>query len=434
MATLQKTLAQKIPAWKQEIGALIKEHGAKVISEVTVQQAYGGMRGVKCMICDTSEVPPDVGLLVRNMPIGELTDRLPEEIFYLLCTGEMPDKKALKALQEEFTARAKVPAYVWKVLEAMPANSHPMCMLDTAILVMQRESKFVAAYNQGMAKAEYWKPMLEDCLDLLAKLPGIAAGVYRLRFKKGNRIAPKAGLSWAENYARMLGIKDPKGEFADLMRLYLVLHCDHEGGNVSAHACHLVGSALSDAYYSVSAGLNGLAGPLHGLANQECLGWILEVIGKFKGVPTDEQLRKFAWDTLNSGKVVPGYGHAVLRVTDPRFTAFRDFGMKHFPDDPVMKLVDQVFRIVPVVLREQGKAKDPWPNVDAASGALLYHYGMKEFSYYTVLFSVSRAMGMCAQLVVNRAIGSPIERPKSVPTAWIKRKFPAAPPAAPAAS
>jgi citrate synthase len=316
-----------------------------------------------------------------------------------------------------------VPGYVWKVLEQMPKNSHPMCMLDTAILIMQRESKFVASYNAGMAKVDYWKPMLEDSLDLLAKLPALAAGVYRMRFNKGKRISAKKGLTWAENYAYMLGIKDPDGSFADCMRLYLVLHCDHEGGNVSAHACHLVASALSDAYYSVSAGLNGLAGPLHGLANQECLNWVLELRKKFRGVPSDKALEEFAWATLNSGKVIPGYGHAVLRVTDPRFTAFKEFGMKHFPNDPIMKIVDRVYEIVPKVLKAQGKASNPWPNVDAGSGALLYHYGMKEFSYYTVLFSVSRAMGMCSQLIVDRAMGSPLERPKSVPTAWIKKNI-----------
>lgn len=430
MATLKKTLAETIPAWKEEIGALNKAHGGLVVGEVTLGQAYGGMRGVKAMVCDTSEVPPEHGLIVRGVPIAQLKDRLPEEIFFLLCTGELPDRKALKALQEDLAKRARVPAYVWKVLEAMPANSHPMCMFDTAILCMQRESKFQKAYDAGMRKDQYWEPMLEDSLDILAKLPAIAAGIYRLRFRKGPRIAAKAGLDWGANYARMLGIKDPKGEFAALMRLYLVLHCDHEGGNVSAHTCHCVGSALSDAYYAVSAGLNGLAGPLHGLANQECLSWIIEVHKQFQGVPTDEQLRKFAWDTLNSGKVIPGYGHAVLRITDPRFDAFHEFGMKHFPDDPIMHMVDQVFRIVPGVLKEQGKAKDPWPNVDAASGALLYHYGLKEQSYYTVLFSVSRAMGMCSQLVVNRAIGTPIERPKSVTTAWLKGKAAAsAPPA-----
>ena len=423
MAKLQNEMARLIPVWRKEIGGLVKKHGSKKISDVSIIQAYGGMRGVKGMVCDTSEVPPDVGLLIRGTPIGKLADKTPEDIFYLLCTGSLPNSRDRKSLQQDLEARARIPAYVWKVLEAMPSNSHPMCMLDTAILCMQRESKFVAAYNAGMMKTEYWKPTIEDSLDLLAKLPALAAGVYRMRFKKGRRIPPKAGLSWAENFAHMLGIKDKSGEFADCMRLYLVLHCDHEGGNVSAHTCHLVGSALSDAYYSVSAGLNGLAGPLHGLANQECLNWIIQLNKQFRGKPSKEDIRKMAWDTLNGGKVIPGYGHAVLRVTDPRFTAFRAFGMKHFPNDPIMRTVNNVFEVVPEVLKEQGKAKNPWPNVDAGSGALLYHYGMKEFSYYTVLFSVSRAMGMLSQLIVNRALGSPIERPKSVTTKWIKKQM-----------
>jgi citrate synthase len=424
MATLKNKLASLIPGWREEIGGLAKAHGDLKISDVSITQAYGGMRGVKSMVCDTSEVPPDRGLVIRGIPVGELTEKLPEEIFYLLVTGELPDAASLKALQKDLAERGRIPAYVWKVLEAMPKDSHPMAMFDTGILVMERESVFRKQYTEGMKKTDYWIPALEDSLDIIARLPGLAAGVYRLRFKKGNRIPLKKDLDWAGNYARMLGIKDPSGEFADLMRLYMVLHSDHEGGNVSAHTCHCVGSALSDPYYAVSAGLNGLAGPLHGLANQECLGWVLMVHEKFNGVPTDDQLRKYAWDTLNSGKVIPGYGHAVLRITDPRFDAFRAFGLKVMPDDPVFQIVDKVFRIVPDVLREQGKAKDPWPNVDAGSGALLYHFGMKEFSYYTVLFSVSRAMGMCAQLIVNRAIGTPIERPKSVTTKWIKAQVP----------
>jgi citrate synthase len=218
----------------------------------------------------------------------------------------------------------------------------------------------------------------------------------------------------------MLGIPDPTGEFKNLMRLYMVLHSDHEGGNVSAHTCHCVGSALSDAFYAVSAGLDGLAGPLHGLANQECLAWILETMEKFGGAPTEEQLAKYAQETLDAGKVVPGYGHAVLRITDPRFDAFHAFGARVCPDDPVYQTVARVFKVVPEVLKQVQKIKDPWPNVDAASGCLLYHFGMKEFSYYTVLFSVSRAMGMVSQLVVSRGWGEPIERPKSMPTAWFK--------------
>ena len=431
MATLQEALQQKIPAYRDEVGEILKAHGKTKISEVTVQQAYGGMRGVKGMICDTSVVEPDKGLIIRGRPLLELQHLWPEEIFYLLLTGDEPDAEAKASLQQDFDKRATVPDYVWDVLYAMPDDSHPMCMLNTAILVMEKESAFRTWYDKGMTKMEYWLPALEDGLQLLAKLPGVAAGVYRIRYKKGAPLDWTPGLDMGANYANMLGLPDPSGTFAKLMRLYLNFHSDHEGGNVSANTCHTVGSALSDIYYSVSAGLNGLAGPLHGLANQECLAWILELMEKFGGVPNEKDLRDFAFNTLRSGKVIPGYGHAVLRVTDPRYAGFLEFGKKHLPNDPVFKTVSVVYDVVPKVLAEYseervkaGKAPiaNCWPNVDAGSGSLLQYYGLTEFPYYTVLFSVSRAMGMISQLVLNRALGTPLTRPKSVSTEWIKKQ------------
>jgi citrate synthase len=419
MLALKQRLAQQIPTLREELRGVMKDHANAVISEVTVGQAFGGMRGVKGMICDTSVVDPDKGLSIRGIPIADLAGRLPEEIFYLLCTGELPDSEALASLQTELRKRAQVPSYVWEVLKAMPEESHPMTMFSTAILVLERESVFRRRYGE-MHKDEYWEATLEDSLQLLAKLPTIAAHIYRMHGRKGRPIASNPQLDWASDYAFMLGLPNPGGEFSNLMRLYLTLHCDHEGGNVSAFTCHTVGSALSDPYYAVSAGLNGLAGPLHGLANQECLHFVLGIREKFKGVPTDEQLREHTWNTLKEGHVIPGYGHAVLRITDPRFTAFHKFGERVCAQDEIFRIVDRIFAIVPGVLKEQGKAKDPWPNVDAISGSLLYHFGLTEFDYYTVLFGVSRALGMCAQLVINRALGTPITRPKSVSTGWIK--------------
>jgi len=440
MATLQERLADLIPEWRAQKGKCIKEFGSKVLTEANVAQAFGGMRGIKGMICDTSVVYPDDGdhgpggLYIRghHLLAKELDDMWPEQTFVLLCTGEIHEKDSdiIKAYMAEMDRRSQIPQYVYDVLEAMPPDSHPMCMLDTAILVMQKESSFKEGYDQGMTKPNYWVPMLDDSMDILAKLPGIAAAVYRLRYNKGDYINWTPGLDWGANYANMLGLNDPTGNFAKLMRLYLHFHCDHEGGNVSANTCHTVGSALSDAYYSVSAGLNGLAGPLHGLANQECLGWIIETIEKFGGVPSEEQVREYAFETLRAGKVIPGYGHAVLRVTDPRFTGFNAFGRKYLPDDPVFKTVDNVFKVVPKCLEEfsaerVAAGKNPianfWPNVDAGSGALLYHYGLEEFEYYTVLFSVSRAMGMLSQLVWNRAVGTALTRPKSVSMDWIEK-------------
>ncbi|MBD3167717.1 citrate (Si)-synthase [bacterium] len=432
MSKLYNRLEALIPEWRKERAELIKNYGKEVLSECTVAQAFGGMRGVKGMVCETSLVEPDKGLIIRGYPLLDIMDMWPEETFYLLLTGEMPDEDAKKSMMEEYDKRHHVPEYVWDVLYAMPEDSHPMAMLDTAILVMEKESTFRQWYSKGTKKEDYWKPALDDALNLLAKLPAVAAGVYRIRYKKGDLIPYIPGLDWGANYANMLGLPDPDGSFAKLMRLYLHFHSDHEGGNVSANTCHTVGSALSDPYYSVSAGLNGLAGPLHGLANQECLDWILMLMDKFNGVPSDEEIEQFAFDTLRSGKVIPGYGHAVLRVTDPRFTGFNKFGHEHLPEDPVFQTVDTVFRVVPKVLEkfseERVKAgKNPianfWPNVDAGSGALLYHYGLTEFQYYTVLFSVSRTMGMLSQLVWNRAVGTAITRPKSVGFKYIKDTF-----------
>ncbi len=418
---LKEKLAEIFPKQKAEIAEFVKAYGDKKVSEVTLAQAYGGMRGVKGLVCDTSEVPPDKGLIIRGIELKNITDKWPEEILFLLLTGVLPSAEELKDLQDEIKAAEDVPQYVWDVLDAMPADSHPMAMFNTAVLVMQKESVFAKRYSEGMKKDEYWSATYDDMIQIVAKLPAIGAWVYRKRFGKGPRIETNKNADWSKNYVHMLGLPDKNEEFTKLMRLYLNLHSDHEGGNVSAYAAATINSALSDLYYSLSGGLNGLAGPLHGLANQECLDWVLQTMKLFNGAPTEEQLEKFAEDTLASGKVVPGYGHAVLRITDPRFDAFLAFGKEYMAEDPVFQTVARVFDVVPKVLSKVQKIKDPWPNVDAGSGALLYHYGLEEFSYYTVLFSISRALGVCAQAVVSRAMGYPITRPKSLPISEYKK-------------
>jgi len=424
MPTIEHALARRLPARREEVARLVREHGDKVFSDVTVKQAFGGMRGVKALVCDTSLVDPQSGLVIRGIPVADLAHRTAEEILFLLLVGDLPAQDQRAWLEDELRRRAEVPAYVWKVLRDMPRSAHPMDMLITAVAILEDRSVFRYAYDQGLKKDQLWKPALEDSLDLIAKLPALAAGVYRIRYEKGRLIPPDPARDWSSNLAHMLGNDDP--EFAELMRLYMVLHSDHEGGNVSAFTAHVVASALSDPYYAVAAGLAGLAGPLHGLANQECLKFILGVLVRFDGPPTLEQMEAYAWETLRSGRVVPGYGHAVLRATDPRFSAFHAFGMSHCPADPVFKTVDIGFQAIPNVLREHGRAANPWPNVDAGSGALLHYYGITELSFYTVLFAVSRALGICAQLVTSRALMEPITRPKSVSTAWLAETVDAA--------
>jgi citrate synthase len=429
---LKEKLAQKIEPMREEVRSVISNYGDKIISEVSVKQAYGGMRGVKCMVWEPSALDPMEGIRFRGFTIPEIREKLPkapegeeplpEGIFYLLLIGEIPTDEDVKEITHEWQKRGELPQYVMDMLRILPKDIHPMTQFSLGILSMQKESIFARRYREGLSKTEYWEPLFEDVMNLLAKLPHLAAFVYRKTYKNDEQIPSNPDLDWGGNFAHMLGIED--NEFKELIRLYLVLHSDHEGGNVSAHTTHLVGSALSDPYYALSAGMNGLAGPLHGLANQEVIRWIMEMREKLGGgVPTKAQISQYVWDTLNAGKVIPGYGHAVLRQTDPRYIAQREFALKHLPDDEIFKIVSLLYEVVPGILKEHGKAKNPWPNVDAHSGCLLLHYGLKEYDFYTVLFGVSRALGVLASLIWSRALGLPIERPKSVTTEWIKAQF-----------
>jgi citrate synthase len=332
----------------------------------------------------------------------------------------VPTRAQAEEVEHELADLAEVPDYVFKMLKSMPRDTHPMTLFSQAVLALQGTSAFARKYHEGIKKDAYWEPALEDSMSIVAKLPLIAAFIYRMKYF-GETKKPKWSKrqDYGANFARLLGVKDQKG-YADLARLYFILHSDHESGNVSAHTMHLVGSALSDPFLSFSASLNGLAGPLHGLANQECLGWLIDVHKKMGGVPTRDELYKFAWDTLNSGKVIPGYGHAVLRVPDPRYMAQMKFAKERFPEDELVRLADMVFDVVPQVLKEQGKAKNPAPNVDAISGTLQYYYGVREFDFYTVLFGVGRALGVTANYVWARALGQPLERPKSLTTKMLE--------------
>ncbi len=433
---LKEKFASKMVPMRERIQKILKEHGEMKISDVTIAQAYGGARSVKCMVWETSALDPMEGIRFRGYTIPELQQKLPkapggeepipEGIFHLLLTGDMPTYQDTVEITEEWRRRSALPKYLIDVLKAIPADTHPMTQFALAILQLQKDSVFAERYRKGINKMDYWDPMYEDVMNILAKLPGIAAYIYRKSYKGDKHIPADPKLDWGGNMAKMLGITDDPA-FVDLMRLYLVIHCDHEGGNVSAHTCRLVGSALSDAYYSLSGAMDGLAGPLHGLANQEVLRWIMDLMKDLGGVPTKDQLSKYIWDTLKGGKVVPGYGHAVLRKTDPRYVAQREFAQKHLPNDDIFKVVSAVYEVAPDILTQHGKAKNPWPNVDAHSGCLLYHYGVTEYDFYTVFFGVSRAIGVLSQLVWDRALGLPIERPKSITTEWVESQVKAAP-------
>jgi len=430
MGIMKDRFQAKADALAADIKNILKENGNKVIGEVTLSQIYQGMRGITGLVTETSLLDAHEGIRFRGYSIPELQDKLPkapggseplpEGLFYLMMIGELPTEEDVNHVTNVLQRRSHVPSHVFEAIDALPLNTHPMTMFVIGVMALQTESYFQKRYTEGINKKEYWLPVFDDSIVLLSRLPRIAAYIYRRKYKNNDHIQPNGLLDWAGNFAHMLGYSDES--FKELMRLYMTIHADHEGGNVSAHTTHLVGSALSDPYLAYAAGMNGLAGPLHGLANQEVVKWIFEMQKELNTAePTKQQIADYVQKTLSEGKVVPGYGHAVLRKTDPRFTAQMEFGKKHMPDDKLVNTVWNIYETVPPILQQVGKIKNPWPNVDAHSGALLVHYGMVEYEFYTVLFAVSRALGVLASLCWDRALGFSIERPKSVTTDTVKQ-------------
>lgn len=429
MDPLKKKFFEKSQVLKQELRALRKEKGDLKVGDVNLKQVLTGMRGVKSMVWETSQLDPIEGIRFRGYSIPELKkllpsrkgddQPLPEALFWLMLVDEIPTQEDVDWLSDEWEKRADIPKHTYDVLESMPTDTHPMTQFSIAILSLQTESVFSKRYAEGMSKADYWDASYEDSMNLIAKLPRIAAYIYRRCFHNGDHIEADHSLDWAGNYAHMLGIND--ADFKSLMRLYLTIHADHEGGNASAHTVHLINSTLSDVYHSFAGGMNSLAGPLHGLANQEVIKFIFEMVDELgTSKPSKEQIATHVQNTLDRGKVIPGYGHAVLRQPDPRFIAQRDFAKEYIKDSDHVQIVWDLFEVVPPILEGLGKVANPWPNVDAHSGAILVHYGLKEYQYYTVLFGVSRALGVLAATTWSRALGFPLERPKSVTSKWIK--------------
>jgi len=431
--TLKDILKGKIEEFRPRITRLTKEFGSVVIDQVTIDQAIGGARDIRCLVTDISYLDPQEGIRFRGKTIPETFEALPkapgskyptvEAFWYFLLTGDVPTQADVDMVLADWKIRQEVPSYVWDALRALPRDSHPMVMLSVSMLALQKDSKFAAFYGSGkFNKMSAWEYVYEDAANLIARIPVIAAFIYNLKYRKDVQTPINPALDCGANFAHQIG---QCKEYEDIARMYFILHSDHESGNVSAHTTHLVHSALSDPYYAYSAGLNGLAGPLHGLANQEVLDWTIKFQQKYCAnvEPTKDLVTKALWDTLNAGQVVPGYGHAVLRKTDPRYTSQREFCLETagLKDDPLFKLVAMIYEVAPGVLTEHGKTKNPWPNVDAQSGVIQWYYGLREWDFYTVLFGVGRALGCMANITWDRGLGYALERPKSVTTAMLEK-------------
>ena len=375
-----------------------------ILFEITKDQLETGLRGVPVGYCTTSTVDPMKGLFYAGRPITELSNWRPEEVIYLLMFGKKGSSQEIDKFFAEMSKRSKLKPETIQAIEKLPRQGHPMKLFSSALLIA------------GML--EITNDYREDCLNLIAKAPYLVALVINHHAGWGPTPAPHPELGYMENFAAM--IKAPHADqkkLTEAFRLFNILHYDHGGGNLSTFVGKAVASSLEDMYGSMAAAMCALEGPRHGRANQDCLEFLQEVTQEVGENATASQVEKLIRDRLSANKLIFGFGHAVLRMEDPRAQVVYDYLKKHYPSHPLVKIALHLRTEGTKVLLENPKISDPHPNIDAISGTLLVVSGFDYPEYFTVLFGLSRIVGIARQIVYERleargGKGTPIVRPK----------------------
>ncbi len=372
----------------------------KVLCEVTENHLNTGLRGIPVGTCRTSFVTPTEGVHYCGYPIKELVDFSPEDIIYLLFNKELPTSAQSSAFKADLAVRGHVPAGLENVLQTLPKDGHPMDWLSVGI------------HTLGMLETtDNWR---EDALNLIARMPRLMGLIFRYREGRGEDIAADdTSKSLVQRFVDTVGVDEHlRSKMERVVSTYLVLHMDHGGGNLSTFTGKSIASGKATVYSAIAGAMNALSGPLHGRANQSCLEFVLKI-----GTSDEVEVEKFVRNELKEGRPVFGFGHAVLSVEDPRATAQFAIGEEICPDDENFKIIRTLRKVAPMVLSENKKIRNPNANVDIASGALLYHVGLTDPTYYTTFFGWARVAGIGAQIVDERTVlrsgkGVPIYRPK----------------------
>lgn len=377
---------------------------SEVLMQITKENLETGLRGVPVGYCTTSYVDPQKGLFYIDKAIPQVADWEPEQVIYLLYYGKEGSKQEVSSFSKELNKRALCSPQAIKHIQMLPRDGHPMDLFCSALLIL------------GMYECK--NDYREDCLNLIAKVPHLVATVINYHAGWGETPKPKSELGYMENFTAMLNVPNAnKEQLVKVFKLFDVLHFDHGGGNLSTFVGKAVASSLEHMYGSICSAMCALAGPRHGRANQDCLEFVQSVLDVVGPNATENDVENLIRRKLENKELVFGFGHAVLRVEDPRATVQYDYVQKHYPDHPLVKIALLLRKVGPKVLSENPKISNPYPNVDAVSGTLLTAAGFGYPQYFTVLFGLSRTVGISIQIVYERleareGKGTPIIRPK----------------------
>ncbi len=377
-----------------------------ILFSITSENLETGLRGVPVGYCPTSTVKPTEGLFYVGQSVDHLVTWQPERVIYLLYYGKDGTAEEVAQFTKELRKRATCSDKLIKQIQQMPREGHPMKLFSAALL-MTAMLEGVYGYR-------------EDCLNLIAKVPIVAAAVINHHAGWGSFRPSQPELGYVENFTHMVNVpKVDQAALNDAFKLFNILHYDHGGGNLSTFVGKAVASGLEDMYGSICASMCALAGPRHGRANQDSLEFLQKIIKEIGQDASAEKLEAYLRKILADNQLVFGFGHAVLRVEDPRATVLYAAAEKRYSDHSLVKMAKLLRQVGPKVLGENPKITDPYPNVDAISGTMLAAAGFNYPEYFTVLFGLSRCVGISIQIVYERCEarggkGTPIVRPKYI--------------------
>ncbi|KAJ6513288.1 citrate synthase-like protein [Mycena sanguinolenta] len=421
--TIFEAVAARIPSRAALAVKLMTKYRDSAIHEVTVENVMNGMRGLPCVLWEISESNA-AGVKHHNRSLTQLeaelpkwpgsTQMSPEAMLWFLYTARIPTPAELETFAADLSRRAEAPLEAQTFLDTLSKDISPESQIIMLLTFLSRYSKFNSALANGISKEELWKHALEDALDLSARLPMLVASVYaKAHGIEKTEFMPSSDL--AHNFARQIGKDDT--DFVEFTRLCWSFYMDH-GASVSSHAMRLVSSAWTEPYTTVATGIIGGTGPLHAKAIGDSVRFNLKALSTLGSAPSKEEILAYVANCLSEGKIIPGYGHALLRVPDARLEILRRFLETHPSSDPnvhsFLSLIRNMNDNVPELLRERVRGmKNPHPNGDALNGCILHAYGLPS-DYLLVFFACSRAMGFMTQYIWDRALGLPMERPLSL--------------------
>jgi len=331
---------------------------SEVLFEITKDHLETGLRGFPVGYCTTSSVDPTKGLFYMGIPVTTLAYWEPEEVIYLIYHGKQANPEELAYFKKDLASRAKLKPETSKHICQLPRQGHPMKLFCAALLIC------------GMLEGT--GDYREDCLNLIAKIPEITATVINYHAGWGQTKPSQPELGYVENFTNMLNVPNAnKSKLTPIFKLFNILHYDHGGGNLSTFVGKAVASSLEDMYGSMTAAMTALAGPRHGKANQDCLDFVISVLKQVGENATSKQVEDLIRQRLANNELIFGFGHAVLRVEDPRATVFYNVAAQNYPDNPLVKIAALLRTEGPKILKENPKISNPYPNVDAISGVLL---------------------------------------------------------------